>query len=394
MRKRSISYGTVLGILLTVIVFVIVIIIVKNIFSSANYAGRWECKFAYAIASPLGLFSQESAVVQNAGFWGMVATGAAVAAVIAAAAAKGIYTRYSYLKAAELAEEMGKEYEKYAKVLRKGADEAIGKSIRDTISSQKFRTFLKGAIITGGTFAGIYALASASNSIAESMQKPILDTLCKPEVYGYVDTSDFNDTSILNSCINDLKKDVYNSTKLGFIDELNTNEERELCLLYVIAKLTIATYGETLGASARIGYGKLHYVLLVNYTLGEPIYLSDLLAVLDLMGINQNISYYDLIYSGGAARAVGEGEIYDAYNNYLQQNGMEGLMISDKGIAEIETLYVDINISDGSIIEEYGNTPDSDNILFDTNGEYTVNFIYDGQGGILIQSIVFTNSST
>jgi len=375
MSKRSISYGTILGILLTVIVFVIVIIISKNIFSAANYAGRWECKFAYAVASPMGLFSQESAVVQNAATWGTVAIVGAAAIVVGAAAVKGIKTWYREKQFAKGAVDYWKDiFEAEAKA--KG-----WKAFKEVLANQKVKTFLKGATMTGGALAGTYALASVSNSIAENMQKPILDNLCKPKVEGYVDTSDFDDSSVLKSCISDLKREVLNATKIGYIRGLDNDKQKELCLLYPIAKLVIATYGETIGASVRVGYGRLHYVLLVNYTLGKTIYLSDLLAVLDLMGVDQNRSYYDLIYSQGVARAIGEGEFYA---NYTQSVGGD-VRISDQGIAKIMTFYSFMD-KNGNTIEKKGDSPGDANILFNRKGEYMVSFIYDGQGAIIIST--------
>jgi len=383
MSKRSISYGTILGILLAVIAFVIVIIVAKNIFSAANYAGRWECKFAYAIASPLGLFSQESAVVQDASKWGMVAIGLAVGAVALAAVIKGWYAKehfdprkYGYAWVNKIT------YENLAK-------QEFWNTIKGVLTSQKFKTFLKVGVPTAATLGGVYALASVSNSVAESMQKPILDNLCKPKVEGYVDTSDFDDdNTILKMCIGDLKKEIFNVTKINFIDssDLDKDKKKVLCLLYPIAKLVIATYGETIGTSVRVGYGRLHYVLLVNYSLGREIYLSDLLAVLDLIGINQNKSYYDIIYSQGIAYAKGEGEIYNAYNTFRQQKGIGELKISDKGVTKIMTLYTLID-EKGNVIEKIGDSPDHNNTLFKSNGYYMVNFIYDGQGAILINTI-------
>jgi len=354
MSKRSVSYGTILGIILTIIVFVIVIIVAKNIFSAANYAGRWECKFAYAIASPFGLFSQESAVVQDAAKWGMAIIATATAVAVGVAVARS-----------------------FKKITSEGSKlKRVWMAFKDALSSQKLRTFLKVAGATGATLAGIYALASVSNSIAESMQRPILDYLCKPKLEGYVDTNDLD----LKKCIEDLEKEVLNATKRDFVNSLDDDKKKVLCLLYPIAKLVIATYGETIGTSVRVGYGRLHYVLLVNYSLEKTIYLSDLLTVLDLIGINENKSYYDLIYSEGIARAKGDGEIYLVYK------GIRDLRIDKEAIAKIITLYTLID-ENGKVVEKYGDNSDHDNILFKEKGYYMVIFIYDGQGGIIINTI-------
>jgi len=380
MSKRSISYGTILGILLAIIVFVIVIVVAKNIFSAANYAGRWECKFAYAIASPLGLFSQESAVVQDAAKWGMIAIGAAVTAIVIAGTVKYLYSKYTtegFLHIKVVGEPLTNFKEGVKKI---GKD--LGSAIKNVLVNQKFKTFLKYAGEAAVALGGVYALASVSNSVAESMQKPILDHLCKPKAEGYIDTSDFDDNTILKMCMNDLKREVLNATKRDFVNSLDNDKKKVLCLLYPIAKLVIATYGETIGTSVRVGYGRLHYVLLVNYSLGKEIYLSDLLAVLDLMGVNQNKSYYDIIYSQGVAYAKGEGEIYKIYKEKVGGN----VTISDKGVTKIMTLYTFMD-KDNKIKEVIGNETWHNNTLFKSNGYYMVSFIYDGQGAILINTI-------
>jgi len=381
MSKRSISYGTILGILLAIIVFVIVIVVAKNIFSAANYAGRWECKFAYAIASPLGLFSQESVVVQDAAKWGMIAIGAAVGIVVGSVA-----VRAAYRAGLVAGTPMFEGFKEKIKVFWEIFEYEFSYGIKNVLASQKFKTFLKYGGATAATLGGIYALASVSNSIAENMQKPILDNLCKPKIEEYVDTSDFDDDTVLKMCINDLNKEVLNATKKEFIKNLDKDKKKVLCLLYPVAKLVIATYGETIGTSVRVGYGRLHYVLLVNYTLGKEIYLSDLLVVLDLMGVNQNKSYYDIIYSQGIAYAKGYGEIYNAYNDFRQQKGIGELKTSDKGVTKIMTLYTFMD-NDGKIKEVIGNETRHNNILFRSNGYYMVSFVYDGQGAILINTI-------
>jgi len=400
MSKRSVSYGSILGILLTVIVFVIIIIVSRNIITAANYAGRWECKFAYAIASPLGLFSQEAVVAQE-----FVKSGAAALAIAFTliTTATAIYAYYKTEKPTitiKVLEEIGpKEFVYKLKEEKVLISREIAKStFMGVLNNQKYKGFLKYSLYPVGVLAGIYDLASISNSIAETMQRPILENLCKPKVDGYIDTADLDDEVNLKMCINDLKKEVFNNTKKEFIDDIINyaesggysreyykNMTKQLCLLYVVAKSVVATYGETIGTSVKTGYSRLHYVLLVNYSLGKEIYLSDLLVVLDLMGINQNKSYYDVIYGEGVAYAKGEGDIYKKYKEKVG----EKIKISDKGVTKIMTLYTFID-ENGNIIEAIGNETWHNNVLFKSNGYYMVNFIYDGQGAILINTIATT----
>jgi len=377
MSKRAISFGTILGIILAVIVFVIVIIVFKNLFSAANYAGRWECKFAYAIASPIGLFSQTSAVVGQAGEWGLMAVAIGVAATIAAKNSKTLINMLKNYKSA--VSELGEEE---AKLLLEAYGSEVKANIKAIITNRKFLKYVGTGL---GISAGLIGLSYLSNSIAENMQRPILDSLCKPQVAGYIDTEDLNDNNVLNDCITELKKSVYDDNKKNFIDKLGGNEKKVLCLLYHVNKLVINTYGETIGASVRVGYGKLHYTLLVNYSMSKIIYLSDLLAVLDLMEAKQNTSFYTLIYGAGTvAHANGEGDLYKEYKNKVGGN----VTIDSKGgLPKIIVSYIAYDPNSDKITS-IGSNPNDEDIIFKDNGNYLINFIYDGQGSIIINSIV------
>jgi len=380
MRKRAISFGTILGIILTVIVFVIVIIVFKNVFSAANYAGRWECKFAYAIASPMGLFSQTSAVVGQAGEWGLMAVIAGIGSIIVAKNRGAIYNliKYEFTKR-ELISELG---EKAAKLLKETYWDEFKAGIKAVVTNRKF---LKYAGTGLGVSAGLMGLSYLSNSIAENMQRPILDNLCKPQVAGYIDTEDLNDNNVLNDCISEVKKNVYDNSKIEFIDKLGGDNKKVLCLLYHVSRLVINTYGETIGTNVRIGYGKLHYTLLVNYSMGKTIYLSDLLSVLDLMEAKQNLSFYTLMYGAGTvAHANGEGDLYKEYKNKV---GGNVTIDSRGGLPKIIVSYIAYDPNSDKITS-IGSNPNDEDIIFKDKGNYLINFIYDGQGSIIINSIV------
>jgi len=380
MSKRSISFGTILGIILAVIVFVIVIIVFKNIFSAANYAGRWECKFAYAIASPMGLFSQTSAVVGQAGEWGLAAVTTGALAVITAAARKELRNLLAAIRHYEgAALELG---EREVKGFLSTYFADIKARIKATVTNRKF---LKHVGTGLGVSGGLMGLSYLSNSIAENMQRPILESLCKPQVAGYIATEDLNDNNVLNDCMSEVKKNVIDDNKKEFIDKLGGNEKKTLCLLYHVGRLVINTYGETIGTGVRIGYGKLHYTLFVNYSMGKKIYLSDLLAVLDLMEARQDKSFYALIYgTGTVAHANGEGELYKEYKNKI---GGNVTIDSRGGLPKIIVSYIAYD-PNSDRITSIGNNPGDEDIIFKDNGNYFINFIYDGQGSIIINSIV------
>ncbi|RDD52566.1 hypothetical protein BA065_00885 [Nanoarchaeota archaeon NZ13-N] len=376
MKKRSVSYGTILGILLAVIVFVFIIIVSRNIFYSANYAGRWECKFAYAISSPLGLFSQESAVVQQAGNWivaGVILGTAATLVVGTLITKKYDVKGINYVRVESVSySSFWTYFERYT------LKEAFLTTVKKVFTNQKF---LKGLAASAAASGLLYGLASASNSIAENMQKPILEGLCKPKFEGYIDTNDLESSTILEECIKNVKRDIYNISKIEFLNSLDSSNKKLACVLYEISKLVVNTYGETIGANVKVGYGRVHYVLFINYSLDKYIYLSDLIAMLDLLGIDSNKSYYDIIYEKSSAFAKGEGDFYRAYNNFISQKFNKKIYISDKGLPKIVVSC--IKMGDNNV----GTCGSDDTIILADKGLYGIYIFYDGQGSILINSI-------
>ncbi len=362
MHRRAISYGTMLGILLAAVVFVIILIVIKEVLTAANYGGRWNCKFAYAIAAPLGLFSNDVAVIQQAGTWGFAGTAIAISIALA-------FVTHRSIKIA--AGEEGKSlFSRIKDAITKNREKFM-KNFRRVILNEKF---LKATGYSTLASAALYGIGALSNSIAENLQRPILDGLCKPEAMGYLDTQYLDNTK----CMEEISKEVYDSNTFKFLKGLDKDSSKEACVLYHIAKMVINTYGETIGASVRTGYGKLHYVMIVRYTVNKPIYLSDLIAMLGILKAKKDLSFYDLIYGKGAvAYAKDEGAFYQE----AEKSKVINIQISSEGEPKILTALIDATGNEVNIIG------DEHTVIFNGKGLYNVEVFYDGQGSIIISAV-------
>ncbi|MEM4757685.1 MAG: hypothetical protein QW184_00860 [Nanopusillaceae archaeon] len=374
--KRSI-YGSILNIILSVIIFAIVLLIVINIYKSAAYGGRIECKIAYSLSAPFGMFANTGVIMEEAGKNILVGTAAALTIAITALTLKNYRSVAGIKDTSSLDSLIVSVTNTYTvnQIKYKSLKTALVNSIKTIFSNQKAVKSLAYAGIFGSS---LYGIGMASNQVAVNLQEPILNALCKSE--NYLVITDFN----IDTINSEIEKITYNSIKKEYFENLDNIDKSRFYVAYIIARKALDTYGESLGGSVKLGKMKTHYLIFINYTIdNKPIRISDIATVLDFMEIKQKndfVSYYKLLFGESSVRDISYGEIYSSYCNYIStRTGSCNVTVSSDGSDKIIGSMLDLNTD--NVYES---------LLIDKPGIYLINIMYDGLGSIYIKSYYYS----
>lgn len=349
---KNLSAPTLIKLIFSIIAFVFIFLILYFVIKSAGYSGRWNCKLAYTLAAPFGLFIDQNTAIQNVALTTGITTAATVGALLG-----------SYF--------IGRKYN------IKGLE-----TVTKKILTNKY--FIRGVAITTTGSIATYALGTFINSAISNLQEPIVKNLCKTDIINI----NFADWSFLDidSCIEDFKKEIINVSKRNFV--INTykssDEKKLLCLTYKIAELITKTYGETIGTSVRTPFAHVHYAIIIKSNQQLQLSLADLLAVLDIMEINENKTFYEVIYQNSEANANPVGNIYNKYmESGIYSRGFS--LNKDKGNVKIISMYYDLT----------NNVEMEDFVIYDTSQDnvlryYIVTIKYTGLGEIVIVTTKIT----
>lgn len=325
--------------------------------------GRFECKIAYSLISPLGLVTSTMAVVETSSKW--------LPVVIIAADVFGDLVA-AYFGARSEAEKIYYEYgECIDRILRDNlrTKELFLSNLKNTYKASKmyFHTeVIKQTIKIGYLNIGL-------TEYVARMQRGILKVLCPTVVEQYIIHTS---ALLLDECKKNLYKEIINNDKKEIVGNFLSIRPNLTCLMYILSVYVRNTYLETLKLSVRTGEGRTHYAFFVNYTLNQRAYLSDLLVFLDLMEFKKDekiYTFYDEIYKNEKQICKYEGYFYINYKNRKE------LCDEDDGTMKIISFYIDLRNPDKSYEE----------IIFDSPGIYRISIGYDGQGSILIISTKF-----
>lgn len=356
-KKRTIS----LSIILSILAFLIIIIyIFYKLFPVLKSTGRFECKIAYVLVSPLGFITSAFAVVETAYKW---------LPLIILAADISSQAISAYLNARSEAKNLQYIYERECVDKPPSTRAIFAENLKNAYGSNKiylyqslFRQYPK----VGGLNIDI-------TTTVASLQRGILNTLCPTALEKYIITvSDMN----IEKCIRDIYEDIVTEESKKIAEEFFKKNPNLTCLMYILSNYVKKTYLESLKLSVKLGEGRMHYAFFVNYTLNDVVYLSDLLVFLDLIEFEKDKeikSIYKEIYGNNKQVCTKEGQFYREYKNIKE------LCDQNDGIMKI------------IVFSTYLGTPDkhSNEIIFDTPGVYRVNIGYDGQGSLLIVSVRF-----
>ncbi|MEM4848633.1 MAG: hypothetical protein QXM55_03265, partial [Ignisphaera sp.] len=92
----------------------------------------------------------------------------------------------------------------------------------------------------------------------------------------------------IDKCKSALYKEVLDKDKKEILNGFFSENSNLTCLMYILSDYVRNTYLESLKSSVKLGEGVSHYVLFVNYTLDQKIYLADLLTFLDIIEFRKN----------------------------------------------------------------------------------------------------------
>ncbi|MEM4680532.1 MAG: hypothetical protein QW038_01920 [Nanopusillaceae archaeon] len=367
MKKSEIS----LSILISIFVFLIILFyIFFNLLPLIKSGGRFECKLAYAFSAPLGTITSPMAVVETSAKWLPLILISADAFVSLA----GTLTE-SYAEARR----WQSSYESC--VDSPTFREIFSNNLKNSYSRNKI--YLQLGVIKE-TLKTDYLNIRSTETIA-SLQRGILKALCPTLVEEHVIL--LNSINI-DKCKSALYKEVLDKDKKEILNGFFSENSNLTCLMYILSNYVRNTYLESLKASVKLGEGISHYVLFVNYTLDQKIYLADLLAFLDIIEFRKNgkiTSFYDEIYGEDKqyCKEILSANLYLEYNYqyYLRKGTGRPVCYPEDGINKIISFYFDLNnINDPK-----------DEIIFDSPGVYRITIGYDGQGSILLISIKINN---
>ncbi|MEM4772953.1 MAG: hypothetical protein QW648_03010 [Nanoarchaeales archaeon] len=347
---RTLSTPTLLRLVLSIISFAFIITILYYVFKSVGYSGRWNCKLAYAIAAPLGLFMDKNTAIKNAGLVTAVTAAAVLGATIAAYA-------------------IGKKYN-YPSLMN---------TARNLLTNKYYQTAITGAITTG---ISLYALGNVVNSALSHLQKPIVKNMCKASTIN-IDINKWDDL-YLDKCIYDIKKEIKNITKRGWVDQyfgVNARRDKKikLCLAYQIAKYIIYSFGETIGLNVNMPFAHTHYVILLKSSEQLSLSVADIITIFDLIDVKENKTFYEVFYQKSEANAEPVGEIYNLYKTYCNVKSESFSVNKEKGSIRLIGMYYDLDTDQGK--EDY--------IIYDTvsdNNIYIIIIKYTGLGNIFVIS--------
>lgn len=342
---KDLSSPTLVKIIFSVIAFIFIFLILYFVVKSIGYGGRWNCKLSYALAAPFGLFMDQNTAIQNSA----MLIGATTVATITAVA--GAYFLGKKLNIAGI------------------------ETIARKILTNKY--FIEGISMAGIGAIATYAFGSFVNSGISNLQEPIIKNLCKTNVVT-INSLDWSFSDV-ESCIKDLEKEIKNNSKRKFI--LNTykslDERKLLCLAYKISGFIVQTYGETIGTNVKMPFAHAHYVIIIKENKQIQLSLADILAVLDMMDVNQNKTFYELLYQDSEANANPVGTIY--YKYVISNLKSDTFSLSkDKGNVKIISFYYDST----------NNFEKEDFIIYDFVSDNTVKYYmiiikYTGLGKIM-----------
>ncbi|MEM4588306.1 MAG: hypothetical protein QXW13_02210 [Nanopusillaceae archaeon] len=350
---KTLSAPALVKLVLAIICFAFIFVILYYMFRGVGYAGRWNCKLAYSIAAPLGLFMDKNAAMQDVGLKTAIATGVAVAGLVAAYA-------------------IGKKFD----------ITPLTKATSTILKNKYFQTAATTAIIGG---IGLYALGNAVNTGLSHLQKPIVKNMCRMSNVE-IDINKW-DNSYLNKCIEDIKKEVKNANKISWINQyFGTNSDRSrrirLCLAYQIARHIIYTFGETIGASVNMPFAHTHYAIVLKNSGPLSLTVADIIAVFDLIDIKENETFYEIFYQKSGANAEPTGEIYNLYNRYCNSKSRSFSVSKDNKYKESIKLI-------GIYYDSINNQEKEDYIIYNSTYNrqlYIILIKYTGLGEIVVIS--------
>ncbi|MEM4460704.1 MAG: hypothetical protein QXY70_01030 [Nanopusillaceae archaeon] len=367
MKKSEIS----LSILISIFVFLIILFyIFFNLLPLIKSGGRFECKLAYAFSAPLGTITSSMAVVEKSHEW----------LPMILISADAFVSLLGTLTESKL------ESTKLQRIYEESVDPPYFRAI---FSYNLKNTYSKNKLyIYSGVIKGTLKTDNFNIRLTEMiarLQKGLLKSLCPTLVEEHVIL--LNSINI-DKCKSALYKEVLDKDKKEILNGFFSENSNLTCLMYILSDYVRNTYLESLKSSVKLGEGVSHYVLFVNYTLDQKIYLADLLAFLDIIEFRKNekiTSFYDEIYGEDKqyCKEILSANLYLEYNYqyYLRKGTGRPVCYPEDGINKIISFYFDLNnINDPK-----------DEIIFDSPGVYRITIGYDGQGSILLISIKINN---